>query len=681
MSVARVAVAGSVLPALDYWVPSNLDVREGSVVHVPLGPRRAAGVVVECAVASTIPRGKLRIIDAVDDELRVPGELLDVVRFVADYYQEPLGAVIAHALPPLATRGARERRPRLANHPLRLNAAGLAGLGAIVSRAPARRALYEALQREQGLAPAAVAALRGVARRALAEWREAGFVDAIPCADEARAPQPVLPALNAEQVAALAAIDAAAGRYAPWVLQGITGSGKTAVYLAAAAARIAAGGQVLMLVPEINLTPQLEDEVRAALPGVALATLHSGLAAGERRAHWLAAASGEARLVLGTRLAAFAPLPRLALVVVDEEHDPSYKQQDGVRYHARDVAIWRAHARGVPVVLGSATPSLETFHHAEEGRYGCLRLTTRARPGALPRIALVPSRVPDAHEGLVPALWTALRRAVAAGGQALVFVNRRGFAPALANAARAGGRRNARGAARAADAAPGAARAVLPPLRRDGAGARAMPDCGNVDLIPRGHGTQRLEAALEGAFGAGRVVRVDRDSMRAPRRVRVHARARRGRRRRRAGRHADAGQGPRLPAAHAGGRAGRRQRAVQRRLPGHRAARRAARAGGRAARAAPSIAATCWCRPTSRAPGLSQPLASGDYDAFARGLLAERAAAALPPYASRAAGSRGACARRRRRFPRRAHGRRAPRARRCSRAATSSTSAGCRPAR
>ncbi|MBS0321371.1 MAG: primosomal protein N' [Proteobacteria bacterium] len=632
MSVARIAVAGSVLPALDYWVPSNLDVRAGHVVRLPLGTRRAVGVVVECDVPPTLSRDKLRTIDAVADDLVVPGELLDVVRFVADYYQEPLGAVIGHALPPSAAGPSRAGTRAPLRHALRLNAAGVASLAPLVARAPARRALFDALQRDGGMPPAEAAALRGVARRALAEWRERGWVDALPMPATDPALTAVLPTLNAEQAAALAAISGTAGRYAPWLLQGITGSGKTAVYLAAAAARMAAGGQVLMLVPEINLTPQLEDDVRAALPDVPLVTLHSGLAAGERRARWQAAASGEARLVLGTRLAVFAPLPRLALVVVDEEHDPSYKQQDGVRYHARDVAVWRARARGVPVVLGSATPSLETFHHAEAGRYGWLRLTARARPGAQPpRISLVPARVPDAHEGLVPALWHALRTTVAAGGQALVFVNRRGFAPALkcgacqweAHCTRCTARLTLHRAPRMLCCHHCGATVPVP---------AQCPECGNVDLIPRGHGTQRLEAALEGAFGAGRVVRVDRDSMRA-RRAFADLRARV------AARDVDVLVGtqmlakghdfPRLTLVGVLGadnalysadfRATERLGALLAQVAGR---------AGRAAERGDVVVQTDFPEhPVYRS------LASGDYDAFARGLLAERAAAALPPYA------------------------------------------------
>ena len=333
----------------------------------------------------------------------------------------------------------------------------------------------------------------------------------------AAAPAPAADAFvrNPAQAAAVASIVDAAGAFGVLVLSGVTGSGKTAVYLGAAEAAIARGGQALILVPEINLTPQFERQVASGLPSARIVTLHSGLAAGARNAHWRAAAAGEADVILGTRLAVFAPVPKLALVVVDEEHDPSYKQQDGVRYHARDVAIWRAHARGVPIVLGSATPSLETLHNVDAGRYRMLALPARARAAArAATVRLVPVRDAGAHDGISGPIWNALSARLAAREQSLVFVNRRGFAPALKCAA----------CAWQATCPHCSARLVLhrsPALMRchhcghAERPPRACPQCGNVDLLPQGHGTQRLEQALAQAFPAARVVRVDRDSTRA----------------------------------------------------------------------------------------------------------------------------------------------------------------------
>jgi len=322
-------------------------------------------------------------------------------------------------------------------------------------------------------------------------------------------------ALNPPQRAAVDAIVAAHRSFAPMLLHGITGSGKTDVYLAAAAHFVAQGEQVLILVPEINLTPQFEQHVAAALPGIATATLHSRLAAGARRKHWDAAANGTARIVLSTRLGVFAPLPQLALIVVDEEHDDSYKQQDGVRYHARDLAVWRARKRSVPIVLGSATPSLETWARAKASRYRTLALPQRADTRAkLPEIRFAPVRGQETRDGLSRELRDALAARLAAGEQSLLFINRRGFAPSLKCAACAWESGCPRCSARlVVHRAPERLRChhcghvERPP--------RACPECGNVDLLPVGFGTQRLEQTIRALYPTARVARVDRDTTRA----------------------------------------------------------------------------------------------------------------------------------------------------------------------
>ena len=329
---------------------------------------------------------------------------------------------------------------------------------------------------------------------------------------EAMAPQPLR---NDAQREAAAVLAAAGPGYAPFLLEGVTGSGKTEVYLDAAARHVGAGAQVLLLVPEINLTPHFEARVRAALPHARVVALHSGLAAGARRANWEAAARGDAQIVLGTRLAIFTPLPRLALIVVDEEHDASYKQQDGVRYHARDVAVLRARLRDVPIVLGSATPSLETFTNAEDGRYRRIELPRRADARArMPAVVLAPDRDARARDGIGPVLAAALARGLARGEQSLVFVNRRGFSPSLKCSA----------CGWEAGCPRCSARLVLhrqpPALQCHHCGHRervktACPTCGNVDLMPLGFGTQRLERSLREAFPGARIARIDRDTTRA----------------------------------------------------------------------------------------------------------------------------------------------------------------------
>jgi len=297
-------------------------------------------------------------------------------------------------------------------------------------------------------------------------------------------------------------------------LHGVTGSGKTEVYLAAAAEAMAAGRQVLLLVPEINLTPQLEQRIAAALPGVQLAVLHSRMSAGERLRNWLSCATGEAQLIVATRLGVFAPAPALGLIVVDEEHDASFKQQEGVRYHARDVAVYRAHLRAIPIILGSATPSLESYEHARRGRYAMLKLSRRAAARAtLPRIRLTPNRDPAAFEGIGLPLRDAIAARLARKEQALLFVNRRGFAPSLLCAACGW-----KAMCERCDARLVLHRDVRR-LRCHHCGSSAAvpsscPQCGNQDLLPQGFGTQRLEQALRSLFPEARIARIDRDSTR-----------------------------------------------------------------------------------------------------------------------------------------------------------------------
>ena len=344
---------------------------------------------------------------------------------------------------------------------------------------------------------------------------------AAPARRSARAANPPAPAapapeLTAEQSAVLAGVDLQAG-FSAHLLHGVTGSGKTEVYLRLIERVLASGRQVLLLVPEINLTPQLEGRVRGRFPESVVVSLHSELAEAARERNWRTAFSGEAGIVLGTRLAIFAPMPRLGLIVVDEEHDPSFKQQDGMRYSARDVAVFRAHQRGIPVVLGSATPSLESWANAEARRYGLLTLRERANPEArLPAVHLLDTRKMVVHDGVSEPLLAAIGARLERGEQSLVFLNRRGYAPVLACAACGWVSRCQRCAANLvlhlADRR----------LRCHHCGfearvPKACPTCGNQDIHPFGRGTQRLELSLHELFPDARILRVDRDSVRSRR--------------------------------------------------------------------------------------------------------------------------------------------------------------------
>lgn len=337
-----------------------------------------------------------------------------------------------------------------------------------------------------------------------------------------------IPELNAAQQQVLEALCASASEAAPparplpWLLHGITGSGKTEVYLHWMTHLLDTqpDAQILLLVPEIGLTPSLQRQLQSRFPRETLAVLHSDMPDGVRAAHWLAAATGTARIVLGTRLAVLAPLPRLCAIIVDEEHDPSYKQQEGLRYSARDMAVARANLAGVPILLGSATPALESWHNAHLGRYRLLRLTERARANAtLPAIRLVNLRGVKTHEGLTDESVQAIRQTLARNEQALLFLNRRGYAPVLScdacgwlsNCDRCDTYRVLHRVP-APQAASGKRYHLI--CHHCGSGQpvpRACPGCGNQDLAPLGRGTQKLEDALGTLFPGARIGRLDAD--------------------------------------------------------------------------------------------------------------------------------------------------------------------------
>jgi primosomal protein N' (replication factor Y) len=329
----------------------------------------------------------------------------------------------------------------------------------------------------------------------------------------------LVPQLNQDQQAAVDEITAVSS-YSTTLLFGVTGSGKTEVYLRSAEKILererqqGRRAQVLILVPEINLTPQLENSVRARFPELNVVSLHSQLSEGERTRSWLSAHLGSAAIVLGTRLAVLASMPDLKLIVVDEEHDPSYKQQEGLRYSARDLAIWRARDLNIPVVLGSATPSMESWHHAESGRYRKLALTQRAAAQAvLPNISLIDMERIKASEGLAPPLIAAIRERLARGEQSLLFLNRRGYAPVV-HCDACGWISNCQRCT--------AFMVLHKPERRlrchhcslELRIPASCPTCGNVDLQPLGRGTQRIEEYLHTLFPEARVLRIDADSTR-----------------------------------------------------------------------------------------------------------------------------------------------------------------------
>ena len=518
MKVARVALDVPLPTLFDYTVPAAIGEPAsllGRRVVVPFGRSRRIGIVLEAGVEPAIPLARIKPLARVfHDEPPLAPDVLELLHFAADYYHFPLGQVALGVLPK------RLREIGGVEEGIEVFALSVRGAQLDASEVPVRavtkRRVLDVL-REQGLVEAAaLRALSPGAGRALLELERAGLVRRsraapVPPALALGTPQ-AGPSLSPHQAAAVNTVLGRADAFSAFLLRGVTGSGKTEVYLHIVAELLRRGRQALVLVPEINLTPQLTERFRARFAGVPLAALHSHLAEGERLRAWRAAERGEARVVIGTRLAVFTPMPQLGAIVVDEEHDSSFKQQEGLRYSARDLALLRAKLRGIPVLLGSATPSLESYANALAGRYGLLELPDR--PGAAaPAIRCIDTRGRHLAQGLSQPLLDALRERVRRGEQSLVFVNRRGYAPALVCLACGWGapctRCSAKLVLHLADAR----------LRCHYCGheeriTAVCPACGNQDLAPAGHGTQRLEAALEAALPGARVLRVDRDSTR-----------------------------------------------------------------------------------------------------------------------------------------------------------------------
>jgi primosomal protein N' (replication factor Y) len=514
MSILRVAFDLPLPRLFDYSCDDATTADIGMRVLVPFGNKQSVGMIVSIAETSEIQGDKLKSAERILRETPALGrDWLELVQFCSGYYHRPLGEVIFGGLPVRLRRpGAGFGLKREAAY--RLTASGRAQMAQLPARAKVKHALLLSLSRAD-CAEQTLLAQSASAKTALAELGAAGWIERYHLSPEAGAGRFIAePALNPEQQQVLDQIVGAEPGFGVYLLHGITGSGKTEVYLHLIARALAAGRQTLVLVPEINLTPRLTQEFRERFPDTPLVSLHSGLADGERAQHWLQAQSGNAGIVLGTRLAVFAPLPKLGLIVVDEEQDASFKQQDGLRYSARDVAIFRARQAGVPIVLGSATPALETYANALSGRYRLLQLSKRAVPQAeLPLVHSVDLRKHKLEDGLAPPVVTALAERLARGEQSLVFLNRRGYAPVLM--------------CPACDWVSGckrcSTRMVLhladKQLRCHHCGAntpvpRHCPNCGNADIHPFGRGTQRLEETLAGRFPQARILRIDRDSTR-----------------------------------------------------------------------------------------------------------------------------------------------------------------------
>jgi primosomal protein N' (replication factor Y) len=514
MSILRIAFDLPLPRLFDYLCAEATHSDVGMRVLVPFGNKQAVGIIVDVTDTSEIDSEKLKSAVRILRETPSLGrDWLDLAQFCSSYYHRPLGEVIFNGLPVrLRGTGAVPTPEQAAAY--RLTSGGREALAQVPKRARLKRSVLEALSRSN-IAEHALLARSQSAKSVLAELRTARWIERYYPAGQASACRFIEKlALTAEQQEALQQIECAGPGYGAFLLHGITGSGKTEIYLRLIARALASGGQALVLVPEINLTPRLTQEFKERFPDTPLIILHSGLADGERTRHWLRAQSGAVAIVLGTRLAVFAPLPKLALIVVDEEQDTSFKQKDGLRYSARDVAVFRARQAGVPIVLGSATPALETYARALSGRYRLLQLSQRAVPQArLPVVHAVDMRKHKLEDGLAPPVLEALEQRLERGEQSLVFLNRRGYAPVLM----------CPGCDWVSGCKRCSTRMVLhladKRLRCHHCGASApiprhCPNCGNADIHPFGRGTQRLETTLTARFPQARILRVDRDSTR-----------------------------------------------------------------------------------------------------------------------------------------------------------------------
>ena len=481
---------------------------QGTRVLVPFRNKTVVGIVWETEIAPDMDAARILSVQTTfSDEPPLPESWRDLLSFTSRYYHYPTGQAVFAALP----QGLKETRAvEMPQPPLfyELNEAGRAQTPP-PSRFNKKAALWDALL-SGGMTMAALKQVNAQAAKLIEDWAGQGWIETTEAA------MPVLRSsefqLNADQQKASDEIQTAFGSFQPFLLYGITGSGKTEVYFDAMAKVLAQGRQVLFLLPEINLTPQLLKRVENRFADVPTAVLHSQMAAGRRTQDYLRAMLGQAKLVIGTRLAVFTPMDHVGLIVVDEEHDGSFKQDNELRYHARDLAVWRAKQSGCPVVLGSATPSLESWHKAQNGAYRLLQLTERAHTAAqLPQVEILNVGRLKLDNGFSPQALQLLKQNFEAGGMSLVYLNRRGFAPALfcGDCGYTFGCPNC------------SAKMVLHQrarqLRCHHCDHREpipfkCPDCGNQDLTAVGHGTQRVEETLRAFLPKATVVRVDRDS-------------------------------------------------------------------------------------------------------------------------------------------------------------------------
>ena len=517
----QVAVPSPLRQTFDYLAPPGSDVKQikpGTRVQVPFGNRRMVGVIVGSSGTTDVPKDRIKPADKLLDELPLlDRDLVALYQWSADYYQYPLGQALQTSLPVQIRKGlpAAEHRPRM----LRLTAAGKALDPAALKRAPRQLQVMQFLRDSAPMTTSQLGAafetplsgcLKGLAEKGLIEEFLAD--EEMPGARKSLYGEDAPLVLNKEQQFALSAIRKESGGFAAFLLEGITGSGKTEVYLQAIADSLESGKQVLVLVPEISLTPQTVRRFARRF-NREIAVFHSALNDGERFNAWLRARNGKADIIIGTRSAIFTPLARPGLIIVDEEHDASYKQQDGFRYSGRDLAIFRARQLDIPVILGTATPSLESLHNALSGRYHYLQLTERAGNASHPDYRMLDLRGETITEGFAESLFSMMTSHLGRGNQVLVFLNRRGFAPILLC--------RACGWIATCDRCDTSYTLHRHPhslsCHHCESGRPvpvACPECGGKELAAMGMGTEKTEQTLRDMYPDIPVYRIDRDSTR-----------------------------------------------------------------------------------------------------------------------------------------------------------------------
>lgn len=499
----------------DYLPPAEADpesLQVGARLRVPFGRQTVLGILAEVANHSEVPASKLRCaLEILDTQPVLDATCFELVRWAAQYYHHPLGEAFAAAIPTLLRQG----RPLTATEPRwSLSDTGRTESLATPRLGKRQMELLAILRSGTTVGADAISPLGSGGRVALQGFIERGWVlESTIDAPDISSPQEEIspsPVLNAAQALAVDEICASLNQFQPFLLFGVTGSGKTEVYLQAIAKVLARGDQALVLVPEIALTPQAIARFRKRF-AVPLAVLHSAMTDLERLKMWRAARNGSAPLIIGTRSAIFVPLARPGIIIVDEEHDGSYKQQEGFRYSARDLAILRAQKSGIPVVLGSATPALESLHAANTSRYKKLILPLRAGAAVQPHISIIDLKLHESRQGIATPSVLAIEKHLQAGGQVLIYLNRRGFAPAL----------YCTGCGWTAPCLQCDARLTLHlkshELTCHHCGARqavpfACPACA-TELKPMGQGTERVEDTLDELFKGVPVVRIDRDTI------------------------------------------------------------------------------------------------------------------------------------------------------------------------